>query len=168
VLPALVLAAVIPRDSAYSGRELCLALVCLAAIVRRLTAPFLNEILVLEKAPLRLGPTPTITAGQRSRLLHGSGAGSVLNFGLISAIVAALLTLSGFGAYLCLRGILLEDWSWDVRSFRVGVPLAMWLTVLVLSVARFLAYLDLRIRHEGWEVELRMRAEGMRLAEEGP
>jgi hypothetical protein len=28
---------------------------------------------------------------------------------------------------------------------------------------RFLSYLDLRIRHEGWEVELLMRAEGLRL-----
>jgi hypothetical protein len=32
-----------------------------------------------------------------------------------------------------------------------------------LSVVRFLSYLDLRIRHEGWEVELRMRAEGAQL-----
>ena len=31
-------------------------------------------------------------------------------------------------------------------------------------VVRFLSYLDLRIRHEGWEVELLMRAEALRLA----
>ena len=30
-------------------------------------------------------------------------------------------------------------------------------------VVRFLSYLDLRIRHEGWEVELLMRAESLRL-----
>jgi hypothetical protein len=39
------------------------------------------------------------------------------------------------------------------------------LTLLVasrgyLTVVRFLAYLDLRIRREGWEAELMMRAEG--------
>jgi hypothetical protein len=32
------------------------------------------------------------------------------------------------------------------------------------SVVRFLSYLDLRIRHEGWEVELLMRAEALRMA----
>ncbi len=168
VFLGLLLAVLIPRDSLYSGQEVFLALLCLAALVRRLTAPFLNEILVLEKAPLRAGRTLTVTAGQRSRLLHGAGAGSIMNLGLVAAVVAALLTLSAFGASLCLRGMLLENWSWDVPLFRVGVPLSLWLTVLFLSVARFLAYLDLRIRHEGWEVELRMRAEGIRLAEEGP
>ena len=41
--------------------------------------------------------------------------------------------------------------------------LAIWIVVGYFSVVRFLSYLDLRIRREGWEVELRMRAEGARL-----
>ena len=32
------------------------------------------------------------------------------------------------------------------------------------KVVRYLEYLDLRIRYEGWEVELFMRAEAARLA----
>jgi len=44
----------------------------------------------------------------------------------------------------------------------------MWTTAGYLAVVRFLAYLDLRIRQEGWEVELRMRAEGTRLMEQLP
>jgi hypothetical protein len=32
------------------------------------------------------------------------------------------------------------------------------------TVARFLGYLDLRIRNEGWEVELMMRAEATRMS----
>jgi hypothetical protein len=43
-------------------------------------------------------------------------------------------------------------------------PLLLWLVAAYFSVVRFLAYLDLRIKHEGWEVELLMRAEGLRLA----
>jgi hypothetical protein len=42
-------------------------------------------------------------------------------------------------------------------------PLALWLVVGYLTVVRFLAYLDLRIRREGWEVELMMRTEAARL-----
>jgi hypothetical protein len=47
---------------------------------------------------------------------------------------------------------------------QVILPAAMWLVVGFTTVVRFLSYLDLRIRHEGWEVELLMRAEAMRLA----
>jgi hypothetical protein len=35
--------------------------------------------------------------------------------------------------------------------------------VAFFAIVRFLSYLDLRIRHEGWEVELLMRAEAVRL-----
>jgi hypothetical protein len=37
------------------------------------------------------------------------------------------------------------------------------MVVSLISVVRFLDYLDLRIRHEGWEVELLMKAEALRL-----
>ena len=43
------------------------------------------------------------------------------------------------------------------------VPLAGWLVIGFFAIVRFLAYLDLRIRREGWEVELVMRAEAARL-----
>ena len=68
-----------------------------------------------------------------------------------------------FGTLLCLKGIFLDDWTIGVGMFVIGAPLSMWITAGFLTVVRFLAYLDLRIRHEGWEVELRMRAEGSRL-----
>jgi hypothetical protein len=42
------------------------------------------------------------------------------------------------------------------------MPLALW-TVVALSIfVRFLCYLDARIRLEGWEVELAVRAEALR------
>jgi hypothetical protein len=43
-------------------------------------------------------------------------------------------------------------------------PACLWLVVMFLAVVRFLSYLDLRIKHEGWEVELLMKAEALRLA----
>ena len=47
----------------------------------------------------------------------------------------------------------------DDAKFTIYFPLALWIVVGAGSVARFLSYLDLRIRREGWEVELLMRAE---------
>jgi hypothetical protein len=153
-----------PRDSAVTGPEVLLMLLVAAVMLRRAAAPFLNEILVLEKNPLRSTARQPLTAGQRSRLLHRSGAGSLFQLGLVTTIAAMLLTGVLFGAGICLRGILFDNWSLDVGLFLIGVPLSLWLTAAFVAVVRFLAYLDLRIRHEGWEVELRMRAEGSRLA----
>jgi hypothetical protein len=60
-----------------------------------------------------------------------------------------------------------EDGTWAMNFdwFRLHVlyPACLWLVVAFLAVVRFLSYLDLRIRHEGWEVELLMRAESLRL-----
>jgi len=47
--------------------------------------------------------------------------------------------------------------------FTIYFPIAIWLTVGYMAVVRFLGYLDLRIRREGWEVELRLRAEALKL-----
>jgi hypothetical protein len=43
-------------------------------------------------------------------------------------------------------------------------PLSLWMVAGFMTVVRFLGYLDLRIRHEGWETELLLRAEASRLA----
>jgi hypothetical protein len=55
-------------------------------------------------------------------------------------------------------------WNVDWLELQIVYPACLWLVVAYLSVVRFLSYLDLRIRHEGWEVELLMRAEALRMA----
>ena len=45
----------------------------------------------------------------------------------------------------------------------VVLPLCIWLASMYATVFRFLTYLDSRIRLEGWEVELQLKAERARL-----
>ena len=52
----------------------------------------------------------------------------------------------------------------DTFGLRWEFPLAVWLTVAFFTVVRFLSYLDLRIRREGWEVWLKLHSEADRLA----
>jgi hypothetical protein len=47
--------------------------------------------------------------------------------------------------------------------YTVALPAAEWLVLGYFAVVRYLGYLDLRIRREGWEVELLLRAERARL-----
>ena len=53
VLPAFLLVFLVDRAQGFAFPELLLALLVLAVLVRRLVAPFLNEVVLLEKNPLR-------------------------------------------------------------------------------------------------------------------
>jgi hypothetical protein len=129
----------------------------------RFWRPFIMEIVLLERNPLSGGPARTLTVARRSGQLHGPSAGDLFARSLGSATLAILLTLSVSGTFVFCTGVFLNDWQPGPWMWAWLFPLAMWIVAYYLTVVRFLSYLDLRIRHEGWEVELRMRAEGVRL-----
>jgi hypothetical protein len=60
------------------------------------------------------------------------------------------------------RGIASGNWKWDLTVYLGIYPLALWTVAGVSVLVRLLNYLDTRIRLEGWEVELAVRAEAMR------
>lgn len=167
--PAILLALAIPRDGEFEpGVELVLmgGLAAYAALVRGMR-PFMNEVILLEKNPLRAASPSTVTVGRRSSFLHGPSTGDLFSRWIGAACIAVVLTACLYGALRFASGIMLNDWwkglfpgGWQLA---VGLPLAMWLTAAYFAVERYLSYLDLRIRHEGWEVELRLRAEAARL-----
>ena len=74
-----------------------------------------------------------------------------------------LLVLLRLALALVRRRRLADEWEWNGVVFTFYYPLALWIVVGFFAVARFLGYLDLRMRREGWEVELMMRAEAARL-----
>jgi hypothetical protein len=83
---------------------------------------------------------------------------------LAAAIVSLMLGLSVLLSLWFAQGTLLRDWVWNDAMLHVCLPAAMWTVAGYMCVVRFLAYLDLRTRREGWAVELQLRAEGARLA----
>jgi len=52
----------------------------------------------------------------------------------------------------------------DQPMYTTYYQLLLWSIVGYTAVLRFLSYLNLRIRREGWDVELQVRAERARLA----
>jgi hypothetical protein len=126
--------------------------------------PFMNEIVLLERNPLISRNPQTMTVGKRSSMLHGPSGGDLFLRWCVSATISILLVMAVFGTFLFVAGVLFHDWSFSPLMVQFFLPLAMWITTLFFAVVRFLSYLDIRIRQEGWEVELRMRAEADRLA----
>ncbi len=127
------------------------------------TWPYLNEVILLERNPLFRGRARQITTTRRMTALHAGSSGDLFAQWIIAMIVGALLFLSVWGSLAFLAALLLDDWGGDMLAYTLYYPLALWITLGFFAVLRFLGYLDLRIRREGWEVELMMRAEGARL-----
>lgn len=135
-----------------------------ASLVPYLRWPHLNEMILLERNPWR-GPKGQITTARRIDTLHGGVRAELFTRWLVSLGMGTVLFLSLWGCITVGHFLLLADWEEaSVAAYCVYFPLALWLVMGYFAVVRFLAYLDLRIRREGWEVELLMRAEQGRLA----
>jgi hypothetical protein len=165
LLPALLLVAAIDRNSAFSDSEFWLLLLLIAVCIRRGLRPFINEIIILERSPLRAEDSRTITVGKRSVMLHGPSGGDLMVRWFVLGMFNMLALWFLFGAMICMQGVFLDDWTPGKWFFVVFFAISLWLVAGYSVVVKFLTYLDLRIRQEGWEVELRMRAEASRLKE---
>jgi hypothetical protein len=164
VLLAWWLIASIPRGSVFSAAEGMLPLLCLLVVLIRSARPYLVEIILLERTPYRARDRQAMTVTRRSARLHGPYTADL--FGRWLTTVPAILLLGWSlvaGAWFGV-GTLSNDWRAGPVLVHGVVPACLWLLVLFAAVLRFLSYLDLRIRAEGWEVELRLRAEASRLS----
>ena len=163
VLPAILLLVVMGREQSFAEFDMLLILLFLTLAIRRATAPFLNEIVLLERNPLWEREPGSMTVRKRSNSLHTPSTSDLLHRFVISSVYAVFLTF--FVVFICylVQGVFLGDFSFGTGLLLYCLPSSMWLVASFFAVVRYLSYLDLRIRHEGWEVELRMRAEANRL-----
>ncbi len=125
--------------------------------------PYLGEVILLERNPLRARRPGQMTTWRRRKALHEGFMADLFSRWLGSVAVGTLLFASVWLAMLFCADVLLGEDVWESAAFTVWFPLALWSVVGYFTVVRFLAYLDLRIRREGWEVELLLRAEQTRV-----
>ena len=150
--------------------------------------PYLSEVILLERNPmfrrdqeLRTDPGHAIASHRaawegpghapigghstlrRSRGLHRGASGDLMARLFGAAAVGGLLAFATWGSAALVRMLFVSQTQWNDVLITLYFPLALWVVVSFFSVVRFLAYLDLRIRREGWEVELLARAERARL-----
>jgi hypothetical protein len=166
VAPAILILLAIERGSRFDvflEGVLPVMLVMYAGIMRAFR-PFMNEIVLLERNPLASKNAQMMTVGKRSAMLHGPSSGELFLRWCVSALIAVGLMLAIFGTVLFVSGVFLHNWTLSPRMIQLVLPTAMWITAGYFAVVRFLSYLDIRIRQEGWEVELRLRAEAIRMA----
>lgn len=159
-----LLASGIDAGPNVSPAEVWLTFLSVLVLILRLRRPYLNEIILLERNPLRSSRPEVLSIGQRARALHRAGREAGAGGGLIQIPVAIALFASLVGTAHFLLGSLGMQWERGGAFFQLLVPTLGWLVVGFLAIVRFLSYLDLRIRREGWEVELLVRAASGELA----
>lgn len=124
---------------------------------------FSNEILLLERAKLgklwRRGGD--LLLGREGDLFFLACFQLVATWAIAFVVTIGLRRLS--------QAAIAETITWDVLDLTaltgLGFQIPLWCGAAFFTVVRFLTYIDQRIRLEGWEVELRLRAAGEALAE---
>ena len=149
----------VPPDVYFA--EVLGGIAALLMLTIRGSRPFVVEMLLLERCPLRAG-AGGLPLRVRSSALHSPLAGELGGRSLTTGAMAAVLGGSLFYTLVWSRGVLLGQWSYDAIAMTVFLPVSLWTVLSLCTIVRFLGYLDARIRLEGWEVELAMRAEAIR------
>ena len=127
--------------------------------------PYLNEVILLERNPMTTPRQDGVTTWRRTRGLHRGMAGELFARWIGACAAGGLLIASLWLSVWFFRWQLFNLPEWSPVMFTVFLPVSVWLVVGLFAVVRFLSYLDLRIRREGWDIELMLRAEGNRVAE---
>jgi hypothetical protein len=155
MLPQLLLIQVVLRG--------VMVLFCVTWAVIYWLWPYLNELILLERNRLVRKGAGTSTL-KRCNLLHNRNTGDLFGRWCMGVLAGLLWILALWVGIYSTRLVLSGETIFDGTMYRVYLPIATWFVVGYFTVVRFLSYLDLRIRNEGWEIELRMRAEAARLA----
>lgn len=142
-------------------------LIFIGLIVRSRT-PYLSEILLLEEAPRKSNSSKVQSYSSRSsNLLGAPGADFFVKFSL-AAMFGVVFSLTLYESFCLLDSVLgLQSIASSNLNF-IYWQISLWITAAIIAVNRFLSYIDLRIRTEGWAVRLRLMAEERRMATETP
>lgn len=123
--------------------------------------PYLNEIILLDRNPL-VARKGQMTTMKRNGMFHRGNSGDYVARALFSGLLAMLLMSAFWVTQEMLLGFFLGIEQGQIAQF-AAMQGVLWIVVVYFTAARFLGYLDQRIRHEGWEVELFLRAQRDRL-----
>ena len=168
-IPVMILVAMRWQSVAdpFMDAVLPIGILVFAAIFRS-SKPFTPEILILEQCQVWEKDKHAITAASRANALHSPISSDLTGRFCSVSFLGIWLFMSILYTLVAVRGFLTGNWSWDLFMLLVMYPLSLWMVGAVCVLIRYLNYLDARIRLEGWEVELAIRAETMRqFGEEG-
>lgn len=124
---------------------------------------FLNEVILLERGRWW-------SAVRRSGNLTGRRGGELFAQWLAQLFFGFLFIFCFWmGTNAALNGLTSQELTWEAPNWADALgplsQLGLWIAIAFFGVARFLTYIDQRIRMEGWEVKLHLSAVGAAMEE---
>ena len=122
IVLAWILMWMVPDYSEYTSQEALLMMLAMVVAVIRAVRPFITEIIVLERNPLRSKQGGEMTVARRSTTLHNPNSGDLLARWLGCAILGALMVVALLVTMTCISGMLFFQWEWGPVMLHVGAP----------------------------------------------
>jgi len=134
--------------------------------ILRLSRPFAPEILALELTPLKAPENApnAFTYTKRTQWLQKASS-DANGLGISTSMFALLATVVLYFCGALFVGVVFGTWQWGWWTDLVIYPIALWTVATWTAVVRFLSYMNTRIRAEGWDLELKLKAEAQRLSQ---
>jgi len=149
-----------PKDTeaAHIVAWLGLPAIATLGLLIRAIRPFVPEVIYLEQTALK-SKNDLPSLGLRSSNLHTLAAGSITMQFLSMALFAPLLLLAVHSVFVMADSMFSIRANSEISLQPFYILAAGWLVAGFLAVVRFLLYIDVRIRQEGWAVDLKFRSE---------
>ena len=149
-----------PKDNedAYLVAWLVLPAIAAVGLLVRAMRPFVPEMLYLEKTPL-VSKNKRPSLSQRSNNLHQLASASITKQFMLMLLFAPLLLFSVHSVFVMADSMFSIRANSEISLQPFYIIVSGWLVAGFLAVVRFLTYIDVRIRQEGWSVELKFRSE---------
>ena len=160
LFPVLVAMFTSPRDGeeAYLMAFLGLPVSAFVGSLVRAMRPFVPEVIYLEQTPLK-SKSDLPSLSQRSRNLHMLASASIMMQSVLMLLFAPLLLFSIHSVFVMADSMFSIRANSDISLQPFYILISGWLVAGFFAVVRFLMYIDVRIRQEGWSVDLKFRSE---------
>lgn len=146
------------REEAYLMAWLGLPAITAAGLLVRAMRPFVPEVIYLEQTPLTSkADLPSLS--QRSKNLHMLASGSITTQFVLMLLFAPLLLFAVHSVFVMADSMFSIRANSEISLQPFYILASGWLVAGFLAVVRFLIYIDVRIRQEGWSVDLKFRSE---------
>jgi len=160
IFPVLVALITLPedREGAYVMAYFGLPAIVFVGMIVRAMRPYLPEVIFLEQTPLqKKGDLPSLS--ERSKNLHMLASGSISVQFILLAVLAPLLLFALHSVFVMLDSMLSirSNSEYSLQPFYIVA--SGWFVAGFFAVVRFLMYIDVRIRQEGWAVQLKFMTE---------
>ena len=148
----------VDREEAYILAWLGLPAIAFAGLFVRALRPYVPEVIFLEQTPLkRKGDLPSLS--DRSQNLHMLASGWISVQFVLLAVVGPLLVFAVHSTFILLDSMLSIRANSEISLQPFYLLISGWLVAGFFAVVRFLMYIDIRIRQEGWAVQLKFMTE---------